>query len=121
MKLLFVDDQIELLEIYEEEISYHFPDFEIKTAANGVEALDLCKQIKFDMVFTDGKMPIMDGPEFARQLVQLQYPTHLVLITGHHEFLGEIDEKSLNIQKIILKPISFDGLLSYIKNVVEVI
>ena len=117
MKVLFVDDQVELLEIYEEEISYHFPELVIKTAINGEEALALCKKNSFDIVFTDGKMPVMDGVEFAKQLKQINYATHLVVITGHHELLEDIDEDSLNIRKILLKPISFDTLISYIREV----
>lgn len=117
MKILFVDDQEELLEIYQEELSHFFPEHEVETALNGELALTLCQEKAFDIIFTDGKMPVMDGIEFARQLKEMNYKTHLVMITGHHEHTRDIDMASLNFKKVLSKPISFDGLISYIKEV----
>jgi len=43
-------------------------DYQVLYAGNGVEALDVLKNFKVDLIITDIMMPVMDGIEFLNKL-----------------------------------------------------
>lgn len=56
--------------------------FEVRTAADGQEAVAICCQETFDAVLSDVRMPGMNGHQLA-QWVATNYPqTHTVLMSG---------------------------------------
>jgi len=57
--ILLVDDVQMFIEIYKEYLQYS--EVEVMTARNGIEALDIMKARKPDLVFMDLQMPRMDG------------------------------------------------------------
>ena len=46
--------------------------YDVETAEDGLKALAICKEHKFDLVFTDIEMPNMNGIEFLRSAKKLQ-------------------------------------------------
>jgi NarL family two-component system response regulator LiaR len=60
-----------------------FPDLEIVgEAENGEEALKLCSAGRPDVVITDLNMPVMDGVEVTRRIMQ-EYPgIKVIVVTG---------------------------------------
>ncbi len=81
-KYLIVDDDDAVRDL----LSLLFEgDAEITCAANGLEALELTKTYKFDMVFSDINMPIMDGVEFCERAMEgnSEFSAHLVILTGN--------------------------------------
>ncbi len=61
----------------------------IKEVGSGTEALGLLEKLKVppDVIILDLKMPGMDGIELVRHLVELQFPGHLILLSGEDERL----------------------------------
>lgn len=55
-------------------------------ARDGVEALALLKEKRYDLVITDIKMPRMDGLELANYIHANQPDTDLIILTGYGEF-----------------------------------
>ncbi|MDM7860371.1 response regulator [Alteromonas sp. ASW11-36] len=110
MKILFVDDDPLIVELFEMDLKYHYADCVISTATNGIEAVDLCMKVNFDLIFTDGKMPKMDGIELINRLNELQYGADIVLVTGYHKLVDEINSEKMGITKILYKPIKFEEL-----------
>ena len=55
-------------------------------AANGKQALELIATLRPDVVFTDIKMPVMDGLELLRQLKAVQNPAKVIVLSCYDEF-----------------------------------
>jgi len=56
--------------------------FEVITASDPVEALELCKRISFDLALLDHQMPKMTGSQLAQEIKFLAPDTPVVLISG---------------------------------------
>jgi CheY-like chemotaxis protein len=65
-QILIVDDEFGLGEMLREALAE--VGYDVALAANGVRALDLLRQRRFDVVLSDVMMPVMDGPELARAM-----------------------------------------------------
>lgn len=65
-RLLAVDDNIMNLELYRGILKE--TKIQIDTAVNGVEALELISQYKYDLIILDHMMPIMDGMETLKTI-----------------------------------------------------
>lgn len=115
-KVLFVDDEEALLEIYVDEVSHYIPEVQVLTAENGVEALKVYDEHKPEIVFTDGKMPKMNGLELAKELSKKDHPPVVYMITGHFGQVLDDQDMTSTIKRVFDKPVSFDELISFIKN-----
>ena len=57
-----------------------------QSCRDGLEAMDILKREKFNLVITDIKMPSMDGLELS-QYIHERYPdTKVIILTGYNEF-----------------------------------
>src|ERR1700689_610892 len=74
----------------------------ISTAANGVDALELFANFKFDLVVTGYKMPRMDGVELIRALRKTSPGLPVILISGFVDTLG-LSEESTGADVVIQK------------------
>jgi len=79
--ILVVDDEPDMCWALENILSS--VGYQITTATNGKEALELARDKPFKVVFIDAKLPDMDGLELAA-LIRHQSPhTAIVLISGY--------------------------------------
>ncbi len=84
-----------------------------RTAVNGREALELCKQQRFDLIFMDIQMPIMDGYTAIREIRKLPNSgmTHIIALTAS-AFQEDIDQAlGAGSTGFIPKPFERDQLL----------
>ena len=90
--------------------------YEIVGAKDGLEALELLAQSRFDLVLSDVNMPRMDGVALARHIVSSDPITPIFLMTAY-----EFDNRQQIFQlrvPCLSKPLSFDNLLSEIQKVI---
>lgn len=52
---------------------------------NGQEAVDCVRQLQPNILVMDIHMPVLNGFEATRQIVQLSVPTHVILISSYRE------------------------------------
>ena len=81
--LLWVDDEIELLRAYV--IFLEKKDYEVVTATNGQDALDLCRERSFDLIFLDENMPGLSGLETLSRMKEIHPTTPIVMVTKSEE------------------------------------
>ena len=77
-------------------------------AADGVQALATCQQLRPDVVLLDIRMPGPDGLETARALAALPVPPAVVFTTAYAEFA--VDAFDAGAAHYLLKPVSAERL-----------
>ena len=78
-KILWVDDEIDLLNSYF--IFLEDKGYEVEKATNGIDALELINVHNFDIVFLDENMPGLSGLETLSQIKQSKPNLPIVMIT----------------------------------------
>ncbi len=80
--------------------------YDVRTAASGEEALDTMDREDFDVVFTDIKMPGMDGLEVTERIKARCPWTPVVVITGYGTPDNEARASILGASGFIRKPLT---------------
>lgn len=113
LDVLIVDDQAGvryLLEIIVQDSGHR-----AHTASNGLEAVDLARSIRPDLIFMDVRMPLMGGLEALEKIKALAPETNVVIMTA---FSSE-ETVSQAMQKgaltCIVKPFDVDELKDFLK------
>lgn len=118
IKILLVDDEIDLLEVLAERCADHFET--VFTAKDGLEAMEICKKEKISIIISDINMPNMKGDEFLRLLRASGDMTPVVFLTGHGEREIVLSTLRLGGADLLDKPVRFDDLLDTIYKILEI-
>ncbi len=106
MKLLFVEDEEDLIKILRETLIKLDVNFLI--ARNGKEALaSLDKNSNISVIITDINMPIMNGLSMIEELKKRGNKIPIVIMSAHTEPDYINKAKELGIKKYLLKPFDF--------------
>ena len=115
--ILWADDEIELLKphiMFLEQKGY-----EVVTANNGSDAIDLVREQHFDIVFLDEQMPGISGIE-ALEVIKRDYPNlPVVMITKSEEERIMEDAIGSNIADYLIKPVNPNQILLSLKRNLE--
>lgn len=79
-------------------------------AENGEEAVELVLRERPDIVLMDIAMPVMDGLEAARRIMNL-YPVCLVMVTSHGEETYSRAAMEIGASGYVVKPVVEDALI----------
>jgi two-component system, response regulator YesN len=88
-------------------------------ASDGKEAYDLCRELKPDILFTDIRMPFMDGLEVARKLKDQDIELKIIIFSGIQDFNYAKTAVGLNADGYILKPLDIKELKVVVKKVID--
>ena len=116
-KILVIDDERAIRNTLKEilEMESH----EVETAENGRIALDKAKQQQYDIIFSDIKMPEMDGMELLTALREAEIDCPVVMISGHGTIETAVECIKKGAFDFIIKPIDLNRLLITTKNALE--
>ena len=78
----------------------------VVTAEDGYEALQKLQSEHYDMVFTDLRMPGMDGVEVAEKVKARQPWTPVVIVTGYGSGKSEERARAAGVSQFLHKPLS---------------
>jgi two-component system response regulator AtoC len=106
LAVLVVDDDDSLLKLFRAIL--RSADYEVTTAGNGSEALEVATRQHLDVIVMDLRMPVLDGPGFFRELRARGDKTP-VLITS--AFGARDAQRQLGAEGAIEKPFDPEELL----------
>jgi len=93
--------------------------YEVKTAANGFEALEKVKEQEFDLILTDLKMDKMDGIQLLESAKQIAPHTAIIMITGYATVDSAVEALQRGAVHYLSKPIKIDELRETVKKLSE--
>ena len=111
-KVIIADDEAPFRRYLRNAVDWAAHGFELAgEARNGLEALELARDIRPDIALVDINMPYMDGLALSEKLREIFPEIVIIIVTGHSEF--EYARKALKIGVVdyILKPFSEEELL----------
>jgi response regulator RpfG family c-di-GMP phosphodiesterase len=108
-QVLIVDDDRQVRDILHEIFLSH--GFQCRTAADGYEALELFQLNRPPLVFTDVKMPRMDGVALLKAARDIDPDAAFVILTGLGDVKIAIESLKLGAHDFIVKPVNIDELL----------
>lgn len=106
LKLLFVEDEADLIEIITDTLEKLEANF--LTATNGEEALGIIEaNPDIDVIVTDINMPIMNGLVLIKELKDRKSEIPIVIMSAHTEVDYINKAKELGVDNYLLKPFDF--------------
>ena len=112
-RLLWVDDEIDLLRAHI--LFLEKKGYDISTASNGSDALELCEKEDFDLIFLDENMPGLSGLETLSQLKERGVNTPVVMVTKNEEENIMDQAIGAKIADYLIKPVNPNQILLSIK------
>lgn len=107
-RVLVTDDNHINLKVIKNTLEYY--GLTVDTAASGAEALQLCEQTSYDLIFMDQMMPVMDGIETMRCLRKMGVSAKIIALTAN-AILGVREELlEMGFDEYLSKPIQFPEL-----------
>jgi len=91
--------------------------FQVESAANGNDALEILGQHKFNLVISDINMPDMNGLVFLRELSRKFPSTNVIMITAYGGVESYLEAMNLGAYEYLHKPVRLDELRSVMKKI----
>lgn len=116
--ILLIDDNEEILEFVSDDLA---EKYDVITALNGAEALNILEKENIQLVISDIMMPIMDGFELCRNIKSNFEYSHVpvILLTAKDTLQSKIEGLELGADAYIEKPFSPEYLQVQIANLLS--
>lgn len=126
-KLLIIDDERGIRNTLREILTDE--GHEVEVAENGKQGLEMAQAKTFDLIYSDIKMPEMDGLEVLKALknsekdengdATLNGETPIVMISGHGDVETAVQALKAGAYDFLLKPLDLNRILITTKNALE--
>lgn len=117
-RIVIIDDDPDIRDVLDLSLSEHYTIF---AATNGKEGLEMVKTKNPDLIITDYNMPVMDGPEFCRELRHDILLRHLpvIMLTGKGETRDMVMGIESGADDYLVKPFEPENLLARIRMILK--
>ncbi len=117
-RILIVDDEVKLVKKLKKLLEKD--GFEIETAGNGKEALEVIRtSAPLDVIISDIRMEKMDGLTFLKQVHQDGLDVGVIMITGYGDMDTFLESLYFGAFQYIQKPVHYDTLLETINKLLH--
>lgn len=114
--LIIEDDELMRASL---ELELEGAGFAVRSACNGLEAIELARQQHFDLIVTDVRMEGMSGLEALSALGEFQPSARKIVITGYANPDAPITALKLGADDYLLKPFSSEEFLRSVRSALE--
>lgn len=111
--ILIVEDGSDILNLLE--YSFKLLMKEIKTAQNGIEALEVLNNFTPSVILTDLNMPNMNGSEMIKQIKKMNPNIPIIVMSG---YANDLDCPEL-VDAVFDKPANFSDIMTAIAKVTQ--
>ncbi|GIK20818.1 MAG: response regulator [Ignavibacterium sp.] len=112
-RILCVDDEEVILGSFRKILV--LDGYSVDTVENGQEALGLIQKHHYDFVFTDLKMPMMDGVEVCKSVKYLRPDIDVIIITGYASIETAVETMKYGALDYVEKPFTEDELIEFVR------
>jgi DNA-binding NtrC family response regulator len=92
-------------------------DYNVRGVNDGEQALFLITKDRFSLVFTDIRMPGLNGIDLLERIKEISPDTEVVMITGYGTVENAVEAIKLGAYDYITKPFDMDRLLKVVEHV----
>ena len=103
MKLLIVDDESRIRALIAKYAA--FEGYETEEAENGMQAIEMCRKNRYDLIIMDVMMPELDGFSAVRE-IRKNDPVPVIMLSARGEEYDRIHGFELGIDDYVVKPFS---------------
>jgi len=111
-RILAVDDEKIILDSFRKTLV--LAGYSIDTVESGSEVLGLIRKNDYDFVFTDLKMPEMDGVEVTKAVKHLRPDIDVIVVTGYASIETAVETVKFGAVDYVQKPFTEDELLEFV-------
>jgi PAS domain S-box-containing protein len=117
-RILLVDDDVALLEALPQAILLRMSDVQIDTSETATDALARIREVDYDAIVSDIKMPVMDGLALLEEIGKVRPGTPTLLITGHGEHDLAVQALRGGAYDFVAKPIDRDYFIASLERAI---
>jgi len=116
VKLLVIDDDPKVSWALTEGLS---SNFEILSARDGQEGLEMASSQRPEIVLLDIKMPKMSGLEVLEKIKSLDFPLDVIMLSGHGDTQNVVESMRKGASEFISKPFDIKEVEIHLQNALE--
>ncbi|HCS88139.1 MAG TPA: response regulator, partial [Bacteroidales bacterium] len=116
-RILIIDDERSIRNTLKDILE--FEEYKVDLAENGKTGVQMALSTQYDLIFSDIKMPEMDGIEVLEALHKAEVEAPIVMISGHGNIETAVECIKGGAFDFIEKPIDLNRLLITTKNAIE--
>jgi PAS domain S-box-containing protein len=117
-RILLVDDDVALLEALPQAILLRMDGVQIDTSETATDALERIREVDYDAIVSDIKMPVMDGLALLEEIGKVRAGTPTLLITGHGEHDLAVQALRGGAYDFVAKPIDRDYFIASLERAI---
>ena len=117
-EVLITDDEVHVITVVTMKLEK--AGYTVRSARNGAEALDACRQRLPDLLITDCRMPVMDGLELCQQIQDDEVLNGLprIMLTSREFEITDDQKAQRGIRRVLPKPFSARDLLAAVQETI---
>lgn len=114
--ILVVDDEEQIRNIIKKYAA--FEGYQVSEAVDGMEAVEICKQKKFDLIIMDVMMPELDGFSACREIRKTS-DTPVLMLSARGEEYDRIHGFEIGVDDYVVKPFSPRELMMRVQAILK--
>ena len=113
ISVLVVDDNIDFCTTMS--FTLRYKGYDVATAADGQETVEMVKKQPFDIIFMDVKMPVMNGVEAFLEIKKIRPESRVMMITAYA--VEDLIEEAVKggIYGVMFKPLDMEKVMAAVE------